>query len=123
MEKLKGMVGAKNEEFRSCQLMQEYVSVEQTRGRIFVLKTPNIKDLREELINEITLDQFVNKYGKKVKRDNCICLQKPITLIIGKKRLLELENIPMATGWRYWNRIGKILTLRVGHGTFQKKTM
>ncbi|MEM8846722.1 MAG: hypothetical protein AAGD17_06440 [Bacteroidota bacterium] len=64
MEKLKGMVGEKNEEFRTCQLIQEYVSVEQTRGKVFVLKKPNIKKLREELLNTITLDQFVKKYGK-----------------------------------------------------------
>ncbi|WP_136466616.1 hypothetical protein [Flagellimonas onchidii] len=67
MERLKGMVGKKNEEFRTCKLTKKYTSVEQTRGRMFELNNPNIDILRDELMSEITLEQFAKKYRKETE--------------------------------------------------------
>lgn len=63
MKQLKAMVGEKNEEFRVCDLTKEYKSLEQTQGRVFDLNKPDLKKLKADLMNNISLDAFVAKYG------------------------------------------------------------
>ncbi len=62
MEKLKGMVGEKNEEFRVCELNKVYLSTEQTKGKVFTLKRPDTTALKKDLINAILFDDFISKY-------------------------------------------------------------
>ncbi|MGW9684294.1 hypothetical protein [Flagellimonas sp. 2504JD1-5] len=63
MERLKTVVGEKNEEFKVCDLTKVYRSLEQTKGRVFVLTKPSLNQLKTDLLNNISVDAFVKKYG------------------------------------------------------------
>ena len=63
MDRLKSMVGEKNKEFRVCDLTKVYRSLEQTKGRVFILTKPDLKQLKKDLSNNIFIDDLVKKYG------------------------------------------------------------
>ncbi|MCL6267471.1 hypothetical protein [Flagellimonas myxillae] len=64
MERLKGLVGEKNNEFRVCELNKTYHSLPQTKGRVFTIYSLNIKKLGQELRNGISLQEFASIYAK-----------------------------------------------------------
>lgn len=65
INKLKELVGEKNEEFRTCDFKKSYVSFEQTKGQIFTINSPNMNSLENDLKNNISLEDFIKKYGIK----------------------------------------------------------
>lgn len=63
MQKLGSIVGDKNDEFRKCELQKNYKSLYQTKGMCFDVNFPDRQLLRQELQENIGLEDFLNKYG------------------------------------------------------------
>lgn len=76
MERLKGIVGEKNEEFRVCDYNKQYYSIEQTRGKIYQLSDPNVESLVHDLKADIAPASFVKKYGVSANGNNMGLLTK-----------------------------------------------
>jgi len=65
MNKLSSIVGGKNDEFRKCDLNKSFKSIYQTKGMYFKINKPNRIVLKEELLNNISLEYFIEKYANK----------------------------------------------------------
>ena len=62
MHKLGTIVGGKNNEFRECELNKEFMSVLQTKGAFFKIKTRKRSALKRELEGNISLEDFIERY-------------------------------------------------------------
>jgi len=64
MEQLGKIVDNKNEAFRKCDLTKPFYSFPQTTGTYFVLKKPNLKNLKQDISASMPYKDFVEKYGQ-----------------------------------------------------------
>lgn len=107
MERLKGIVGDKNEEFRVCDYNKQYFSIEQTKGRIYQLSEPNIKSLIQDLKNNIPLASFAKKYGVTEKENQLRLLIKQHYTTYKDKKVVGIrerpEGIRMEIDENEWN--------------------
>jgi len=94
MEKLKGIVGDKNEEFRVCDFYKEYKSIEQTKGKIFEVEVSNISGLIKDLRSNIPLSSFEKKYDKQLEEDDFFLLTKHDYVDYKEKQMVSIRERP-----------------------------
>ncbi len=70
INQLKFIVDSLNIKFQACELEREYLSKNQAKANFVIFKNKNIQNLKEDLLNNISFDDFVIKYPEaKVEED------------------------------------------------------
>lgn len=94
MEKLKGMVGDKNEEFRVCDYEKKFYSTEQTKGRIFHMGEVDWGVLAKDLKANISLKDFEKNYSYDFDKDDLVLLSKYDYVDYNEKQMVGISERP-----------------------------
>jgi len=77
MSKLGYIVDSLNLKFKTCDLNQKFYAANQTIGYIVTLDAGNIKQAKQEIENQINIEEFIKKYPQaKVEKNKLVIKRK-----------------------------------------------